>query len=609
MKELILGTAGHVDHGKTALIEALTGYNGDELAEEKARGITIDLSFSHMRRGEVNVAFIDVPGHERLVKTMVSGAFGFDAALLVVDAREGIMPQTREHLAVLEIVGVRRIVVALSKSDLATPQQRERSAETVASFLRDTHPRMEVEAILPTSIREPESIERLRELLFALPPRPLDEGEFFRYYIDRVFSPRGVGTVVTGTVLSGAVAVGDRLNVAELGKPVQVRNIQVHGEDRKRAHTHQRVALQLDMSHRKLSKGYLLCTRGYFRGFDRIDVALRPVGGRQLRHGTEVLFISGAKRTEATLLLYEDEGFATLKLREKVYTRFGDPFVLLEAGRLAGGGEILIPISEPIRKRQKLELLRALKARAWERAFALLLANHRRGFGLIASQQRFAMTQEAALAVARKLPDAFVDEEGKVLYPPEAVEGIVEALRGIYGNNPRALLSPASVGVRIAWASEALVREAMERLRREGTLRLSRGLYLRADQEEAELLDGLEERIYRILDEEGLTPEAPYNLYDRLDLDRVTGDRVLKALTRRKKVVRLAHNLFVTEGNLRKALATMREIMVARGYIDIRNFKATTGMSRKYCIAYLEYLDQSGEVRREGERRVPRYES
>ena len=607
MRDIIVGTAGHVDHGKTALIEAMTGYNGDETREERERGITIDLSFSNMRREGVNVAFIDVPGHERLIKTMASGAFGFDAALLVVAADEGFMPQTREHLAVLDLLGVHRLVIALSKSDRVDVSRIEELKEELRSTIAQEHPRMQIVAMQATSIHDSRSIEALREVLFALPPRAVEEAPFFRYYIDRIFSPKGAGTVVTGTVLSGVVHPGEKLTVAELGKPATVRRIQVHGEDRPEAYTHQRAALNLDISHTRLAKGYLLVSRGYFRGFDRIDVSVRQLGERQLPHGSEVLFISGAKRVEAKILYYADTRYAALHLREKVFTRFGDPYLLLASGRVAAGGEILVPISEPIRKNRKVPLLESLEARDFETAFSILLANHRRGFGLISSFQRFAISHEEALAVARRIKGAFVDEEGLVLYPSEALQEVESAIRRIYETNPNALLSPASVVLRIKWASEKLAKEVMERLGESGFLRQAEGLWLRADRDPAELIDALPEQLYRILQEEGMTPEAPYDLYDRLDLDRKRGDRALKALTRAKKVIRLAHNLFVTAENLRQALALMRETMVKHGYIDIRLFKAETGMSRKYCIAYLEYLDQSGDVVREGEKRMLKY--
>jgi selenocysteine-specific elongation factor len=607
MRDIILGTAGHVDHGKTALIEALTGYNGDEMAEEKERGITIDLSFSHMRLGDVNVAFIDVPGHERLIKNMISGAFGFDAALLVVDASEGMMPQTREHLAVLDVVGVRRIVVALTKSDLVYDEQIAHARQDVEVYMEEHYPATEITAILPTSIHELDTIESLRGVLFGLPPRIAPDAPFFRYYIDRVFSPRGVGTVVTGTVLSGTVALKDKLTVAELNKPATVRGIQIHGETVSSAHTHQRVALNLDTPHTKLSKGFLLVSRGYFRGFATLDVSLKMLGETPLAHESDVLFISGAKRVEAKVLFHSDAHYATLKLKDKVFTRFGDPFVLLLSGRPVAGGSILIPISEPIRKRQKLALLRTLDARDLPEAFVLLLANHHQGFGLISSYQRFGIDHTEALHIARTLEGAFVDKKGLVVYPLSAQQNVHDAIRAIYENNPRAFLSPASVTLRITWASEALVAQVMGQMIDEGYLIVSNGIYLRADQDADELVNGLEERIYMILDSEGLTPEAPYNLYDRLDLDRATGDRAFKALTRSKRVIRLAHNLFVTETHLRRALVLMREIIVAQGYIDIRNFKESTGMSRKYCIAYLEMFDQSGEVVKEGEKRVLRF--
>ena len=612
MKELIIGTAGHVDHGKTALIEAMTGYNGDEMAEEKERGITIDLSFSNMRQkgehGETNVAFIDVPGHERLIKNMISGAFGFDAALLVIDAREGIMPQTREHLAILRIVGVRQIVVALSKSDLVDEAAIAHQTQAVQSWFAQEYPEGELLGIHPTSIHRPDSIAALKDALFALPPRTSPDAPFFRYYIDRVFSPRGAGTVVTGTVLSGTVRTGDKLNVAELAKPTAVRGIQVHGQAVESAHTHQRVALNLTIPHTDLAKGYLLASKGYFRGFTTLSGRFDPLEGHRLPHGADVLFITGAKRVEGQALLDESGRYVTLKLRHKVFAQFGDPYILLLSGRVIGGGRILAPVHDPMRKRPLRQLLSALDANDMSRAFELILANHRHGFGLISSYQRFGLGHDEAIAIAEGLEGVLIDREGLVLYPPEAQEDLRSMITALYDKNPRALLSPSSITTRAKWAGEWLAGKVMSHLADEGYLRQEGSLYVRADQDFAQLDLALESEVYAILESEGLTPEAPYNLYDRLDLDRKRGDDVLKRLTAARKVIRLAHNLFVTESNLKRALAQMRELIVADGYLDVQSYKAHTGMSRKYCIAYLEYLDKSGDVVNEKGKRVLKYQ-
>jgi selenocysteine-specific elongation factor len=603
MRDIIVGTAGHVDHGKTSLIEAMTGYNGDEMAQEKERGITIDLSFCNMQRQDANIAFIDVPGHDKLVKNMISGAFGFDAALLVVAVDDGVMPQTLEHLEVLSIVGVSRVVVALTKSDLASLDILSQRMDEI-QMLMDKYPQIECVDILPVSIRDTDSIERLRTLLYSLPPRDMKDAPFFRYYIDRVFSPRGVGTVVTGTVLSGIASKGDKLNVAELNKPATVRGIQIHGSPREHAHTHQRVAFNLDTSHNVLKKGYLICSKGYFRGFSKIDISYKELGGHTLAHNAEVLFISGAKRVEGRILLYDDSPYARLNLNEKVFLQFGDPFVLLLGGRVVAGGEILSAVADPIRKRQMTALLGALDARDFATVFDILLSNHRHGFGLISSYQRFALSHDEVLDIARSLDNTYLDEKALVLYPASASEDIYTIVHSLYEKNPRALLSAASVALRVKWASEALIHSVIQKMHQEGYLRSEGNIYMRSDQEFANLDIELEERVYRILDEDGFTPEAPYNLYDKLDIDRKLGDSILKKLTARKRVIRLAHNLFVTETNLSRVLSVMREIITAQGYIDIRNFKEHTPMSRKYLIAYLEYLDKSAQIDKKGEKRV-----
>jgi len=216
MKHIIVGTAGHIDHGKTALIEALTGYNGDELEEEKKRGVTIDLSFSNMQKDDTNVAFIDVPGHEKLLKNMISGAFGFDLCLFVVAINEGIMPQTLEHLEVLNLLGVKDILFVMTKSDLIEANRIKKREQEIKELLKK-YPKINLIGIKKTSIYDKKSIDELKNFLFNLKIEKDKKSEkFFRYYIDRVFSVKGFGEVVTGTVLNGSVEIGNKILVSEL---------------------------------------------------------------------------------------------------------------------------------------------------------------------------------------------------------------------------------------------------------------------------------------------------------------------------------------------------------------------------------------------------------
>ena len=209
-QHIIVGTAGHVDHGKTALIEALTGFAGDNLEEEKRRGITINLSFSNLQNNDTNVAFIDVPGHESLLKNMIAGAFGFDAAMVVIDTNEGVMPQTKEHLEILNLLHVKSLIIALTKSDLVSPLKIEERMKEIKAYI-DGFSHLSLRAIVPVSIFDKNSIETLKTELFNIPVIPKESNGLFRYYIDRSFSLAGVGTVVTGTVLDGAIGVGEKI--------------------------------------------------------------------------------------------------------------------------------------------------------------------------------------------------------------------------------------------------------------------------------------------------------------------------------------------------------------------------------------------------------------
>jgi len=605
MRNIIIGTAGHVDHGKTSLIEAMTGYNGDELKEEKERGITIDLSFTNMKKGDVNVAFIDVPGHEKLVKNMISGAFGFDASLFAIDANEGIMPQTIEHLEVLNILKVKNIIIALTKCDLAQKETIQKRKEEIKELIKK-YKNLKLLEIFETSIYDQESINALKEYLFNLPPRKITHSKFFRYYIDRVFSLKGIGTVVTGTVLSGKVSLKDKIYVNETKTLTNVKNLQVHGEDVESAYTHQRVAINLSLSHNELKKGYLLSTKGYLRGFKLIDVFVKPANGKEISHNMEVLFISGAKKIPAKILMFnpeEKKGYATIKLEEKAFLVYEDPFVLLHKGRVIAGGEVLNPISDPIKKKKKLSLLKALNKKDFKKAFEILVQNHKKGFGLLQSYQRFNLTPKEALEIAKGLDNVVIDEENYNVFSADVKNEIQNIIKQTYEKNRFAFLSPASLKLRMKWASEKLIQSVLDEFVQNGYLIKEKNIYKRKDLGEVDVTKSVEHRLYQLIDNSGLTPDAPYNIYEKLNIDRKVGDNAMKKLTASKKVIRLAHNLFVSDKNINIAIKKMKDIMQNEGYIDIKKFKEHMPMSRKYIVAYLDYLDQLGDVEKKDNKR------
>lgn len=611
MNYSIVGTAGHVDHGKTALITALTGFEGDTLEEEKRRGITINLSFSSMQNDETNVAFIDVPGHEKLLKNMIAGAFGFDAALVVVDANEGMMPQTKEHLEILNLLHVKHILIALTKKDLATPEMLEqRKFEIVEHFKHLSH--LHLLEIIPVSIYDATSIETLRQALYALPYVPKKSNGLFRYYVDRSFSIAGAGTVVTGTVLDGTIKVGEKLYAPEIEKEFVIRNLQVHDTDVPLALSSQRTAINLQSAQKtSFEKGVLLCKKGFIRGFDVADVWIEGIGGHTLKHNAKINLFVGTKQVEARILFLEGEesmekGFAKLQFSKPLFLVYDEPFIVCASGRTIGGGRVLNPINDPMKKKLKLELLKALNEKNFKAAFSLLVEMHKRGFGLISSNQRFGLNHDEAIAIAKEMEGIFVDEKGLVLYPLETKKELEAIIKAIYVKNTYALLSANSLSLKLKWASASFVESVLKELCEKNVLAFHNGVYKNPHIDVDNIESMIEERIYDIISKAQYTPDAPYNIYDELDIDREMGDNALKSLTRAKKVVRLEHNLFIATTHLSAIIAKMREIMRNENGIDIQSFRNHFEISRKYLVAYLDYLDQFDDVKKEGHKRFLR---
>ena len=601
---LIIGTAGHIDHGKTALIKELNGFEGDRLEEEQKRGITIDLSFSNLSKNGENIAFIDVPGHENLIKTMISGAYGFDACLFVVAANDGLMPQSLEHLEVLNILGVRSLIVALTKCDLASAELIEQRKSEIYTAVQK-YKNLQILEIFPVSIKDSASIDELRNYLFTLKAANREQDGVFRYYIDRVFSLKGIGNVVTGTVIEGSVSKNEKLFNYDAGKEVQVRSVQSHDTFVERAGVSSRVALNLTgIELNDLKKGQLLSKKGFFRGFREIDAI---VFARELTHGESVTFCVGAKAAPAKALILseKDSGiFATFKFERDMFLKFDEPFVLIANGRVIGGGRVLNAVSEPMKKSSKISFLNSLLKKDFVSAFAMLKDTHKNGFGIISAYQRFGLNHEEAVAIAKQAPNVFVDEKALNIYDLSAVERIKSAVKFMVEKNEFAVFSATSISLKLSWASENIAQRALDELESAGMIAKNDGVYTKTGVDMSKLKIRLEEKIYEILQSGNLAPLAPYNIYDELEIDRVSGDNALKKLTGIGRVVRLAHNLFVTSKALNEALAKLKAIIAAQGFVNVTNAKEALNLSRKYVIAYLEQLDLDPNIVKNGTDRV-----
>ncbi len=607
MSNIIIGTAGHIDHGKTALIRALNGFEGDSTNEEKERGITIDLSFSNMSKGQQNIAFIDVPGHEKLVKNMIAGAFGFDYVMLVISAFEGIKPQTIEHIEIINLLGLKEIIVVLTKKDLVTPEKLELKKEEILEFLGNFD--FEIKFISEVSIYDESSIDRLKNQLFSINNSTKEEENFFRFYVDRVFSPKGIGTVVTGTVLGKKCDLDEKVFICQNQKETKIKNIQVHNQNALEANISSRAALNLQgVNISQINKGDLITKKGHIRGFDGIDISFKCLKGKKLNHNQTYTLFVGAKKVEVKVLLFDcitnlEEGFATLKANENLYTIFGEKIILRNANETICGGKILNPIIDPMKKNQKRKLLEALDKKDFESAYKELLEAHKKGLGIISSTQRFALSHDEAISFAKNIQNVFVDEKELIIYPFSTKDFIKDFIKNIYTKNPYALLSNASINLRLKWASSAFIQLALDELQIENFLIRDVSLYKNANIKE-DFAKDLEIIVLQRLKDEDITPTAPYNIYDDLDLDRKLGDDILKSLTSKKQVIRLQHNLFIHFESLNKIVKTMREIIKNDGFISISNFKERFDLSRKYLITYLDYLDNYSDIKKVEDKRL-----
>ena len=588
---LIIGTAGHIDHGKTSLIKALNGFEGDTLKEEQERQITLSLSFSSLEKEGKKLSFIDTPGHKDLLKTMISGAFALNACLFVVDINEGLKAQSLEHLSVLELLGVKDLILVLNKCDLCEDIDAKTKEITTQLSLKPLK-------IFHTSVRSNLGIESLKNYLFSLQEKESKEA-IFRFYIDRVFSLKGIGTIVTGSLNEGEIALKEKIICLDTQKELIVKNIQNHDSNLNAIKAPARVALSLNCDYKNLQKGFLLSKKGFFKPFLQIEAYMKAPN---LTHQNYV-FCVGTKQLEAKIHILKElkvgEYYAEIRFKKPMYLCFDERFILLENGRVKGGGVVLNPVSEPLNKELKLKLLDLLLNKDFLNAFDLLKNAHKKGFGLLSSYQRFKLSHTQALNVANNLQNAFIDEKNYNIYDTSSINLLQNSIHKILAKNPYAMLSAHSLALRNAWASEAFCAFVLQNI---PNLDFKEGIFFKKGVEFEKLQEKNSNALYEKIKAQALQVEAPYNLYESLELDRKSGDLMLKKLTKEGLVVRLAHNLFIDKATLLNFKEELLNLLKNTS-LDVQTMKTRFHFSRKYAIAYLEYLDLDERIIKKDEKR------
>ncbi len=633
MRRFLIGSAGHIDHGKTSLVEALTGIDCDRWAEEKSRGITIDLGFAHLSRGDLQIGFVDVPGHERFLHNALAGLGGIRAMLLVVAADEGVKPQTREHLAVCSLLGIPQGLVALTKIDLVSEDLRELAQLEVEELLAATP--FAGAPILPVSSTTGEGIAELEAAIVALAeqaePDPATLEAPARLPIDRAFHLKGLGVIVTGTLASGAIRAGDTLEVLPGTERVRVRSIQVHGDSREVAEAGERTSLQITgLQLEALSRGLTLAEPEALSAGARLLVRFELLadapnalsGFVPIRLHLFASEVYGRLRPlDPTELAPGEHGLAEIRLAAPVVARRGDRFVVRRPSPAAtlGGGEILDPAWRPYRGKLLAPALAALgPAPDFTAALGFwVLEAGERGAEIDDLARRLGVRPATIEPVLRKMTN-----QGKLLaVPPGPGRG-------------RRFLAPATY-LRLAERAARVLAEHFKRDRlavaipkADALRRIVRGrgaelgdVYLdwlgkqkvlqvagdqitlpgRGSQLTSEESD-LSTQVLARFDGGGLAPPSPGDVGQALSAKPQIVDGVIRHLVAKGELIKLPSGLILAAS----AVADLKGKLLATGWprFTVGQFKDHFGLSRKWAIPLLEHLDSTGATRRMGDERM-----
>jgi len=618
MKSVILGTAGHIDHGKSSLVKALTGTDPDRLKEEKERGITIDLGFANLSYPDgLSVGIVDVPGHERLIKNMLAGAGGIDILLMVIAADEGIMPQSREHLAICELLKIKAGIVVVTKADLVDEEWLQLVMDDVRSFIKGTF--LENAGIIPLSSKTGLNLEILKEKIHdvSLNIRPRLLNGLFRLPIDRVFTLKGFGTVVTGTALSGTISIDSPVEILPSKITSKVRGLQTHGKGVEKAYAGQRIGLNLQGIDRDLLKrGDVVVTPERFVSTRAVDAKLEMLAeAPAVKSRSLVNFYSGTSETTARIILYDRE---EMKGGESCYCQFrlDGPVVVLSGDRYIirsfsplntiGGGEILDP--HPIKRKKKTgiddlavfekgDLKEKIEAKVKRSRFHGCPVSEIEGWIL-------ADLPELKAAIAQLLKQGILKQVQDMLLHRDGISSFSDALKAIlekfHRENPlkagmpkEELRAKIRIDQRVFNSLASMTTDvAMEK----DMLRLKAFKVSLSHADE-----GTKDKIIAALTKGGFLPPVKTELAQQLSVTEKELNDHLMLLTKEGSIIKINASIYLTREQYDKMIVLLKDSFSKKSEITVADFRDVLGTSRKYALPFLEFLDSSKITLRVGD--------
>jgi selenocysteine-specific elongation factor len=634
MKSVIVGTAGHIDHGKTALVKALTGIDADRLEEEKRRGITIDIGFAHLELpasdgSRVRLGFVDVPGHERFVRNMLAGVGGIDLVLLVIAADEGIKPQTREHFDICRLLAIRRGITVLTKSDAVDAETLEVVRREVEDFVRGSFLDSTQSPMAAVSSLTGAGLEELKSALVKVASEVAakDSAALARLPIDRVFTMKGFGTVVTGTLVAGTIRKEAELEVFPAGKRVRVRvrvrGVQVHGSPVEAAVAGQRTALNLNLaglSTEDLERGMTLAAADTFHLTSRVDALLSLLpSAKPFKDGARVHFHAYTTETIAEARLYETkilkpgaEAYAQLRFAEPMLLLPGDRFIVRQFSPVVtiAGGVVLDP--SPVTRKQRVAdaaaFLKIMREGSPEQVLAARVA--RRGaIGLrldeIPGEMNVRREEATRLAAKAELVWCNPVLVAAAVFAKVKTD-VLQALKKFHDDNPlvagmskeelrdRANLGPeVFYGVLGRLAEETKLGVAGELVHLSG-----RGVVMKDEEAESKKI------IEQAFASAGLKVPSLKEVLAGLKVDKIRAQKIVTLLLRDKVLIKISEELVFHQSALMDLRHKIAALKNTAPKIDVAHFKDMTGVSRKYAIPLLEYLDRERVTRRVGDERL-----